>query len=508
MTSRTRLQKESSEDNESSVRPKTEREKSPRRDAPRRLGNRFVNRIQEAGNSAISRLLGRQEGRQLDAETQSAMERSFGTDFSQVRLHDDETSQATADSLNAEAFTHGSDIYLGNDAPDLDTQAGKKLLAHELAHTIQQSQNPSRGNLEVGEDSTAFERSAEKAAIAASKGQSAPVEASSSAPAIQRKPRQQKQVKIAEVTAGLQKFFERARQAEKNQEFRVTPQVRAGIDLIFSQDPLGSLRIQSLVNRLDFPGDPSDFAQQIAKGLSGPVDGKLLERLAQMPVREKTPGRFGRLKQLVKETKPGKGQKPNLPDPLSGQKRFERGAKQLEEAGKQPEFSGEEEPKSSTGSKVRNFLLKPRSVDLLRVGRIARGLPEAFRGPKPPKPQISALPDAVEQAIQGQIQPGPLAAPKDGKDSGGLPDGQEVARALARRMMSAQQNGERKVTLRLGENVGKLDKVALFQDVKRIAQIVKGALSTQAAGINQVDLLIGDKIAPIRLTGRRRRGRN
>ena len=66
------------------------------------------------------------------------MEISFGTRFDQVRVHTDDRARRMAQTLGAEAFVVGRNIYFnaGRYAPD--TGRGKKLLAHELVHTIQQ----------------------------------------------------------------------------------------------------------------------------------------------------------------------------------------------------------------------------------------------------------------------------------------------------------------------------------------------------------------------------------
>lgn len=80
----------------------------------------------------------RRGGHALGAELRRSMEGAFGADFSTVKLHSGPQSAALNDAVGAEAFTIGSDIFLGASAPDLSTRAGQGLLAHELAHTVQQ----------------------------------------------------------------------------------------------------------------------------------------------------------------------------------------------------------------------------------------------------------------------------------------------------------------------------------------------------------------------------------
>ncbi len=81
----------------------------------------------------------RGSGRALDPTVRRSMEARFGYDFSQVRLHDDAGANAAADDAHAAAFTIGSDIVLAAGRLDTRTPAGRRLLAHELAHVVQQA---------------------------------------------------------------------------------------------------------------------------------------------------------------------------------------------------------------------------------------------------------------------------------------------------------------------------------------------------------------------------------
>ncbi len=84
----------------------------------------------------------RSPGQPLDSSTRAFFEPRFGHDFSRVRVHADEGADQSARSLNALAYTVGSDLVFRprEFAPHSDT--GRRLLAHELAHTIQQGATP------------------------------------------------------------------------------------------------------------------------------------------------------------------------------------------------------------------------------------------------------------------------------------------------------------------------------------------------------------------------------
>ena len=77
-------------------------------------------------------------GSQLDASARAPMEQAFGADFGSVRVHEDSRASALNDTLQAKAFTVGNDIFFRGAAPDAGTAGGQELLAHELAHTVQQ----------------------------------------------------------------------------------------------------------------------------------------------------------------------------------------------------------------------------------------------------------------------------------------------------------------------------------------------------------------------------------
>lgn len=76
-------------------------------------------------------------GQPLDAATRAFMEPRFGRCFAEVRIHADEEAAESAHAVGARAYTVGSHIVLGKGA-SMGSPAGLQLLAHELAHTVQQ----------------------------------------------------------------------------------------------------------------------------------------------------------------------------------------------------------------------------------------------------------------------------------------------------------------------------------------------------------------------------------
>ncbi|HEX2396227.1 MAG TPA: DUF4157 domain-containing protein, partial [Bacteroidales bacterium] len=77
-------------------------------------------------------------GEPLPADTNSFMSHSIGADFSPVRVHTNTKAASMSQSLHAHAFTHGNDIYFNSGMYNPGSSSGKKLIAHELSHVVQQ----------------------------------------------------------------------------------------------------------------------------------------------------------------------------------------------------------------------------------------------------------------------------------------------------------------------------------------------------------------------------------
>lgn len=128
-------------------------------------------------------------GRPLEAETRAPYEAAFNRSFADVRIHDGAQAHDTARALDARAFTQGSDIAFGAGQFRPETPEGRGLLAHELAHVVQQGQGPRTaplGALSPGQDAR-LESEANAAAAAFAAGGAIPA-LSLCPPALQRNP--------------------------------------------------------------------------------------------------------------------------------------------------------------------------------------------------------------------------------------------------------------------------------------------------------------------------------
>ncbi|MBK8565134.1 MAG: DUF4157 domain-containing protein [Saprospiraceae bacterium] len=80
------------------------------------------------------------KGRPLSGKTRQEMESGIGADFGGVRLHTDDEAVGLNEALRAQAFTNGRDVYFNKGKYNPETSEGKRLLAHELTHVVQQGE--------------------------------------------------------------------------------------------------------------------------------------------------------------------------------------------------------------------------------------------------------------------------------------------------------------------------------------------------------------------------------
>lgn len=123
--------------------------------------------LPEAVDDAIAARRG--AGAALAGGVREEMEEALGTELAGVRVHTGAEADTLSRSLGARAFTTGRDVFFrtGEFAPS--TPSGRRLLAHELTHVVQQSAAPIQRRLEVGPEGDEHEREAERVADAVSR---------------------------------------------------------------------------------------------------------------------------------------------------------------------------------------------------------------------------------------------------------------------------------------------------------------------------------------------------
>lgn len=113
-------------------------------------------------------------GRPLEGETKSDMEGNLGVDLSGVSIHTDSKANELSRSVQAEAFTTGNDIFFKSGKYSPDTTDGRRLLAHELTHVVQQSEGRVQGEPRVSSPDDPHEVEARRVGDEVAAGSRAP----------------------------------------------------------------------------------------------------------------------------------------------------------------------------------------------------------------------------------------------------------------------------------------------------------------------------------------------
>ena len=106
-------------------------------------------------------------GHALDTHSKGRLQSAFGADFSSVRVHTDASAQELSDGLNARAFTIGNDIAFAPGEYQPGTVVGDTLIAHELAHVMQQAGSNSSLQPQRREIDSALDDDADRSAMGA-----------------------------------------------------------------------------------------------------------------------------------------------------------------------------------------------------------------------------------------------------------------------------------------------------------------------------------------------------
>src|SRR2546423_14087055 len=144
--------------------------------------------LEEQEPSLVKKVVGSGGGSPLDRDTKGFMESRLGADFGDVRVHTDATASESARSVQAHAYTVGSDVVFQSGKYAPESESGKRMLAHELTHVVQQRSGPvagtpAEGGIKISHPADSFEQAAESSADRVMSAQPAGPPAASPAPA-------------------------------------------------------------------------------------------------------------------------------------------------------------------------------------------------------------------------------------------------------------------------------------------------------------------------------------
>jgi Domain of unknown function (DUF4157) len=140
-------------------------------DLQRQVGNAAVVQLLHDDDAAqtsspVLGVIGRGGGQPLDAPLRAGMEQALGADLSSVRVHTDGSAAASAQTVQAHAYTVGDEIVFGPGQYEPGSSSGQRTLAHELTHVVQQRSGPVAGTptgdgIALSDPADSFERAAE-----------------------------------------------------------------------------------------------------------------------------------------------------------------------------------------------------------------------------------------------------------------------------------------------------------------------------------------------------------
>jgi hypothetical protein len=162
----------------------------------------------------------RSPGQPLSAGVRGFMEPRFGHHFDHVRVHTDERAAKSAEAVNAQAYTVGSDVVFGASQWRPQTSQGRQLLAHELTHVVQQGkQSQARSVAGIAPVDGQLEKAADHTAAQVLRNSSAhqiePQSARASAsPAVHRDPQPAQDFKTIDWAKGVEQALTEAKNAK------------------------------------------------------------------------------------------------------------------------------------------------------------------------------------------------------------------------------------------------------------------------------------------------------
>jgi hypothetical protein len=230
----------------------------------RNVGNRAVNTLlghdsnSEPPTSGIPRIVQsviNNSGQPLDPTTRMYMESRFGHNFGDVRVHTDSRATDSAEAMNAKAYTVERNVVFSQGRYAPGTNEGKRLLAHELAHVVQQSR---QGALAPRQEAQGpLETAARQAAQAAVAGSGPVLVAGAAAPGVACEPEDDKKPKGKPAKSKRRKATKEGVSGKKNPE--------AAKDVVPKQDKKKYSRASDTMPGLQDPGRMSDYYGIIAQ---------------------------------------------------------------------------------------------------------------------------------------------------------------------------------------------------------------------------------------------------
>jgi hypothetical protein len=438
------------------------------------------------GNAATRHLMNGAGTKSLPPAIRARMEHSFGVDLKNVRIDDSHTGRQQADSLNAQAMVSDGNIQWSSTAPPVESQAAESLLAHELAHVVQQRQASTIEN-RVSSPGESSETAASAAAGQAMAGQTASVSGGGAVAGAQRQPKPtgpqaptSKEVSPEVSVQLLTTYLQKVAQTDPPQDIKKAKVVRDTLKRMLLASGPGNygLDVDKFVESGDTSNDPAKMAQQFISKVRG-LTPQALEILLKAKTIDDQPSLPSRVGGLVKKSGAGgPEQQQKVPGDVSPEDKSQQAAQTM----------------AAQRGTTLPTTYGPVKVDLFQLWRIGKGLPQAVnpKAVKSAPPQSEVYPSvtaAIAKLPKGALIP---AEEKAKGDPDNWADTATFAEDLARRMDVAQKSGQTELTVNLGEQYEQVkSKEALRDAVEDIIQKLRDALPHHAADVKYVIVKLG-----------------
>lgn len=433
------------------------------------------------GNSATAKLLEESNaGKKIPPHVRARIERSFGVNLSGVRVDDGPAAREHADALNAEALVERGRIHWSSTAPPVESAEAEPLLAHELAHVVQQREASVLEN-RVSSPGESAEVSARAAAGQAMAGKSASVGKGGAVAGTQRQEKLPSDPKAiadpATATQLLTVYLQKVANTTPPQNIKKAAVVRTQLQRLAFSGGAALMDVNAFVDAATTSSDPATMAKQFVAKVPR-ITLSALADLASASFIDPQPGIVQRAKDLAEKSSAGGGDTPKPP----GYKSQEDQLKELQD-----------KMAAMRGGKVPGGF-GPFKVDIFQLGRIIQGAGGVVKPTvtRPAAPQSEDYP-SVTAAIAKMPKDALVPAEAKGKgDAGEWAETAEFAADLARVMDVAQKSNQTECTVNLGDNYEHVkDRAALRNAVETIIQQIRDALPHHASGVKYVDVKTG-----------------
>ncbi len=224
-------------------------------------------------------------GRPLDTETRAYFEPRFGYDFSRVRIYPDEKAAESARSIGALAYTAGPKIAFGGGRYQPATGEGRRLLAHELTHVVQQGHATAvagSGGVRVsaGHATPSIQRDTPSGTQ-----QQIPANATDQGGPLSVTKRYEDLVSREEVKQALTTYLYDVQREQGGQTLHMTDKVKWAVRMLFQGDATLSAKGEGAFSGIG-TGSVPEFADKVAKLLPEYIPRRNLKQLGGQPTKE------------------------------------------------------------------------------------------------------------------------------------------------------------------------------------------------------------------------------